>query len=184
MSLIYLVGPRACGKTTLGKALSEVLDVPYCDTDHHLCERLGMDVATMVERWGWEGFRSRESESLRLASEELAGRGVVATGGGMVLAEANRRYMREHGRVFFCPPRWRCWPPACGALRWRPSAPASPARAWTMKCARCWKPACPCTGTPPTTNWTPARASRNCAWQYGLCCVIDHHGERVTPIAA
>lgn len=105
MSLIYLVGPRACGKTTLGKALSEVLDVPYCDTDHHLCERLGMDVATMVERWGWEGFRSRESESLRLASEELAGRGVVATGGGMVLAEANRRYMREHGRVFFlsCP---------------------------------------------------------------------------------
>ena len=39
MSLIYLVGPRACGKTTLGKALSEVLDVPYCDTDHHLCER-------------------------------------------------------------------------------------------------------------------------------------------------
>ena len=51
MSLIYLVGPRACGKTTLGKALSEVLDVPYCDTDHHLCERLGMDVATMVERW-------------------------------------------------------------------------------------------------------------------------------------
>ena len=101
MSLIYLVGPRACGKTTLGKALSEVLDVPYCDTDHHLCERLGMDVATMVERWGWEGFRSRESESLHLASEELAGRGVVATGGGMVLAEANRRYMREHGRVFF-----------------------------------------------------------------------------------
>ena len=101
MSLIYLVGPRACGKTTLGKALSEVLDVPYCDTDHHLCERLGMDVATMVERWGWEGFRSRESESLRLASEELEGRGVVATGGGMVLAEANRRYMREHGRVFF-----------------------------------------------------------------------------------
>ena len=90
MSLIYLVGPRACGKTTLGKALSEVLDVPDCDTDHHLCER-----------WGWEGFRSRESESLRLASEELAGRGVVATGGGMVLAEANRRYMREHGRVFF-----------------------------------------------------------------------------------
>ena len=98
---IALIGMPSSGKTTLGKALSEVLDVPYCDTDHHLCERLGMDVATMVERWGWEGFRSRESESLRLASEELAGRGVVATGGGMVLAEANRRYMREHGRVFF-----------------------------------------------------------------------------------
>ena len=182
MSLIYLVGPRACGKTTLGKALSEVLDVPYCDTDHHLCERLGMDVATMVERWGWEGFRSRESESLRLASEELAGRGVVATGGGMVLAEANRRYMREHGRVFFLSAPVEVL--AARLRRTPPSAPASPARAWTMKCARCWKPACPSTGTPPTTNWTPARASRNCAWQYGPCCVIDHHGERVTPIAA
>ena len=34
MSLIYLVGPRACGKTTLGKALSEVLDVPYLSLIH------------------------------------------------------------------------------------------------------------------------------------------------------
>ena len=50
MSLIYLVGPRACGKTTLGKALSEVLDVPYCDTDHHLCERLGMDCLLYTSR--------------------------------------------------------------------------------------------------------------------------------------
>lgn len=101
MALIYLVGPRACGKTTLGRALSEVLDVPYRDTDQHLCARLGMDVANMVERWGWEGFRSRESETLRLVTRELADRGVVATGGGMVLAEENRRHMREHGRVFF-----------------------------------------------------------------------------------
>ena len=59
MSLIYLVGPRACGKTTLGKALSEVLDVPYCDTDHHLCERLGMDVATMVGLGGLPQPRER-----------------------------------------------------------------------------------------------------------------------------
>lgn len=101
MALIYLVGPRACGKTTLGRALSEVLDVPYCDTDQHLRARLGMDVAAMVDRWGWEGFRLRESETLRLVTRELAGRGVVATGGGMVLAAENRRYMREHGRVFF-----------------------------------------------------------------------------------
>ena len=135
MSLIYLVGPRACGKTTLGKALSEVLDVPYCDTDHHLCERLGMDVATMVERWGWEGFRSRESESLRLASEELAGRGVVATGGGMPNAGAWVAHQSQ-------------WPMAMSGLRGAVGLPPGLA---ARLAARAWAPACPTTPTPAPT---------------------------------
>lgn len=115
--LIYLTGPRACGKTSLGRALATALGLPFVDTDHYLRERSGEEVAAIVAREGWEGFRRRESAALREVAAGLedasaaAGadaqdaapvwRGVVATGGGMVLAEENRRFMRETGRVFF-----------------------------------------------------------------------------------
>ncbi|WP_297260069.1 shikimate kinase [uncultured Desulfovibrio sp.] len=115
--LIYLTGPRACGKTSLGRSLAAALGLPFVDTDHYLRERSGEEVAAIVAREGWEGFRRRESAILREVAAELengpataetaaqdapsAWRGVVATGGGMVLAEENRRFMRETGRVFF-----------------------------------------------------------------------------------
>lgn len=114
--LIYLTGPRACGKTSLGRELAAALDLPFIDTDHRLRERSGEEVAAIVAREGWEGFRRRESAILREVAAELETarpdepgadenipiwRGVVATGGGMVLAEENRRFMRETGRVFF-----------------------------------------------------------------------------------
>lgn len=111
--LIYLTGPRASGKTSLGRLLAERLDVPFVDTDQRLREGGGEDVADIVAREGWEGFRRRESAVLRAVAAELEAapvigdarkrpwRGVVATGGGMVLAGENRRFMRETGQVFY-----------------------------------------------------------------------------------
>lgn len=111
--LIYLTGPRACGKTSLGQELAAALGLPFVDTDQRLRERSGEEVADIVAREGWEGFRRRESAVLRDVAAELEAdaaaadetgplwRGVVATGGGMVLAEENRRFMRKTGRVFF-----------------------------------------------------------------------------------
>lgn len=95
---IYLVGARAAGKTTFGGALARRLGCRYVDTDVYLLETTGETVADIVAREGWEGFRKRESDVLRAVTAPGT---VIATGGGMVLAEANRRYMREHGRVFF-----------------------------------------------------------------------------------
>ena len=95
---IYLVGPRAAGKTTFGNSLARRLGHAYVDTDVHLRETTGESVADIVAREGWEGFRRRESAALR---EATAPDTVVATGGGMVLDPENRRFMREHGIVFY-----------------------------------------------------------------------------------
>ncbi|MDY0970650.1 shikimate kinase AroL [Siccibacter turicensis] len=95
---IFLVGPRACGKTTVGDALAQATGFTCIDTDHWLAAHTGMTVAEIVEKEGWDGFRRRESEALRAVT---AASTVIATGGGMVLSEANRQFMREHGVVIY-----------------------------------------------------------------------------------
>lgn len=99
MSLpIYLIGARGCGKTTIGLALSQALGYAFSDTDHHLQLTTQRTVAEIVAVEGWDSFRGRETESLRAVTAPAT---VIATGGGMVLAEVNRRFMREHGQVIW-----------------------------------------------------------------------------------
>lgn len=101
MPLIFLVGPRACGKTTIGRLLAQRLALPFIDTDHYLLEQAGRTVAEIVEAEGWPGFRKRESDALRAVTAIHPQGAVIATGGGMVLDEQNRIFMREQGHVFY-----------------------------------------------------------------------------------
>src|ERR1700674_4525269 len=98
-SNIFLVGMMGAGKTTLGRALAQRLGHEFLDADRVLVERTGVPVATIFEIEGEEGFRKREASLLA----ELAQRQgcVIATGGGTVLSEANRRLMRESGTVVY-----------------------------------------------------------------------------------
>jgi shikimate kinase len=98
-SNIFLVGMMGAGKTTVGRALALRMKRPFVDTDRVLVERTGVPVATVFEIEGEDGFRKRESAVLREVCEEQGQ--VVATGGGIVLAEENRRAMRESGTVVY-----------------------------------------------------------------------------------
>lgn len=105
MSLIFLVGPRACGKTTIGRNLAALRRVPFIDTDALLQEQAQRSIADIVAQDGWPAFRRLESDALKEAARRCghpdAPQGVVATGGGMVLAEDNRHFLREAGSVVF-----------------------------------------------------------------------------------
>lgn len=96
---IFLVGMMGAGKSTIGKALARYLGREFIDSDRVLAERTGVPVATIFEIEGEAGFRRRE----RAIIAELAGGDdhVVATGGGSILAEENRRAMREAGTVVY-----------------------------------------------------------------------------------
>lgn len=97
--MIFLIGPRACGKTTVGKLLAAKRGLAFVDCDRVMQVRLGESIADFVARRGWDAFRDFEAEILA----ELTGLGdqVVATGGGAVLRPENRRRMREAGTVFY-----------------------------------------------------------------------------------
>ena len=95
---IFLIGARGCGKTTVGHALSQLHVCQFVDTDHWLQEQAQMTVAQLVSKEGWQGFRARETEALEAVTAPAR---VVATGGGIILSEYNRKFMREQGVVIY-----------------------------------------------------------------------------------
>lgn len=102
MQPLYLVGPRGCGKTTIGMALAQATGFRFADTDRWLQSHVQMSVADIVEKEGWGGFRARETAALEAVSAPST---VVATGGGIILTEYNRRYMHRVGVVIYlCAP--------------------------------------------------------------------------------
>lgn len=97
---LFLVGLRASGKSSLGALVAERLGRPFTDTDALVVERAGKSIEDIVAARGWEAFRALETEALG----EVCSRPdpqVVATGGGIVLAEENRALLKAGGPVFY-----------------------------------------------------------------------------------
>ena len=100
---VYLIGPRASGKTSVGRELSQKWSCPFCDADQVLSAALGTTISQYVQQQGWPAFRAKEKETLLAISEKFAGSGLtfVATGGGVVLDPENRALLRRTGFVIY-----------------------------------------------------------------------------------
>ena len=87
------------GKSTVGKQLAKALGRDFYDTDKEIERRTGVSVSWIFEMEGESGFRQREQKVL----EELSQLKniVLATGGGIVLPEENRRMLRSRGYVVY-----------------------------------------------------------------------------------
>jgi shikimate kinase len=96
---IYLIGPTGSGKTAVGKQLARDTGLEFVDSDQEIEKRTGVEIGYIFEKEGEPGFRDREQEMIReLASLEGA---VIATGGGAVLASANRECLAASGIVVY-----------------------------------------------------------------------------------
>ena len=90
-----LVGMPGSGKSTVGRHLARRLDLPFVDLDQRLEERLGCAIKDFFAQQGEAVFRAHESALLaELAAQP--GPLVLSTGGGAVLAQANRAQLRAH----------------------------------------------------------------------------------------
>jgi shikimate kinase len=97
--LIFLIGFRGSGKSTVGRLLADRLGWTFLDADVELERRAGRTIAELFAAEGEAGFRDRESALLG----ELAGlrEHVIATGGGVVLSPANRQRLRDSGHCIW-----------------------------------------------------------------------------------
>lgn len=95
---IVLVGFMGTGKTTVSQALvAELQGWTAVDTDLFIERQEGMAIPEIFARRGETYFRQAESRVIAEVMQHT--RQVVATGGGAVLAEANRKWMTRNGFV-------------------------------------------------------------------------------------
>ncbi len=96
---IILIGPMGSGKSTIGQIIAARLDREFIDSDHFIEDKTGVDIPRIFDIEGEEGFRLRETKAL----QELTARKniVLATGGGSVIREENRKLLKASGYIIF-----------------------------------------------------------------------------------
>ncbi|MBX9598451.1 MAG: shikimate kinase [Burkholderiales bacterium] len=87
---IIIVGITGVGKTTIGKFLAERLDKQFIDLDKYIEQTCGVDIPTIFELEGENGFRDRETFALNQIMSE-ADDYVLSLGGGCVIRPENRQ---------------------------------------------------------------------------------------------
>lgn len=95
---LVLIGARGTGKTTVGRILAERTGRPFRDADREVEERAGRSIRALFDESGESVFRDWEERTLAALAIEYPD-AVLATGGGAVLRESNRRVLRAFGCV-------------------------------------------------------------------------------------
>ena len=96
---IFLVGLMGAGKTSVGRVLAKRLHKSFYDSDQEIERATGVKIPMIFEIEGEAGFRAREA---RILADLVRRKNIVlATGGGAVLFEENRRLLTEHGTVIY-----------------------------------------------------------------------------------
>lgn len=98
---VFLTGCMGSGKSTVGRLLAQTLGAAFIDVDQEIETRSGRSISTIFAQSGEKAFRDIETRVLLQIIQEAKGAVVIATGGGIVLREENRKAMAQAGTVFY-----------------------------------------------------------------------------------
>jgi shikimate kinase len=100
---IFLVGFMGAGKTTVGKALAEILNYQFIDLDDLIQAATGKTVPDIFAELGEPYFRKCETDMLQ-ACKTLE-KTIIALGGGAYVSAENRKIIQGLGPAIWldCP---------------------------------------------------------------------------------
>lgn len=96
MRSVYLCGFMGCGKSTVGKELSKLLDMDFYDLDDYIVQKEGRTIPEIFAQSSEAYFREAEAKAVCELSSC-----VVATGGGALINDNTAVFARRNGTVIF-----------------------------------------------------------------------------------
>lgn len=87
------------GKSTIGRLLSQELNLTFIDSDREIELRAGANIPWIFDVEGEDGFREREEGVI--ADMSAKNDIILATGGGVVQREQNRKNLHSGGFVVY-----------------------------------------------------------------------------------
>jgi shikimate dehydrogenase len=99
LSNITLIGMPGSGKSTVGKAISEITGRDFIDTDDEIVKKINMPIPEFFSKYGEEKLRDIESEITEKFSKKSGL--VISTGGGVVKRQKNIFAIRQNSFVVY-----------------------------------------------------------------------------------
>jgi len=100
MNIIYLYGPPASGKSTLGRLFAAKNDFEFIDLDAEIEKAAAKRIPEIFKTEGEKAFRKLEKETLKRVVADVKDKNtVIALGGGALLAEESRQLAEETGKI-------------------------------------------------------------------------------------
>ena len=99
MCNIVLIGMAGCGKSTIGKRLSELLRKELVDTDEMIVNTENKPIPEIFAEKGEDYFRWCENVAVNIAGKEKSQ--IIATGGGVITRPENYNSLKQNGIIVF-----------------------------------------------------------------------------------
>ena len=99
MQNIILIGMPGCGKSTIGKLLSEKTGRIFVDADEQIVRIAGKSIPEIFADDGEEAFRAWETKALAELGKQSGL--IIATGGGCVTRARNYNLLHQNGTLFW-----------------------------------------------------------------------------------
>lgn len=102
---IFITGYMGAGKTTVGKELSDILQLPFVDLDEYIAREVKKSISQIFAEEGEDAFRQYERQAL-LALCAKKERHIIALGGGTICYLNNHIAILQSGIAVYLYQPW------------------------------------------------------------------------------
>ncbi|MFK7867474.1 MAG: shikimate kinase [Alphaproteobacteria bacterium] len=95
--VVCLVGMMGCGKSAIGRILSQWLDCPLLDADKEIERAAGRSITEIFQQYGEDSFRKGELAVISRLLKQASHPAILSTGGGAFIQPETRSSLLEYG---------------------------------------------------------------------------------------
>ncbi len=89
-----------CGKSTIGRGLSKMINLPFVDLDTYIEDRFKISISSLFNKYGESAFRKLERDMLIEVCNDME-HCIISTGGGTPCYMDNMDIMNSQGLTLF-----------------------------------------------------------------------------------